>query len=160
MSDSAYQNALATKDRLIKELEEVETFLKQYERFAGRALGGAVPPRVETEQTGNNKSLVSPPQPMSDRKKNSVPERFKPLIRKVLLANNRPMQLGVLLTALESNKTPIPGEHAAKNLGTVMWRLKDFFVNIPGHGYWPKDQPYPPAGYAPPQTSQLTGTNS
>ena len=32
-------------------------------------------------------------------------------------------------------------------MGTVMWRLKDQFVNLEGRGYWPRD--IPTKGYDP-----------
>ena len=34
-------------------------------------------------------------------------------------------------------------------MGTIMWRLREHFVNLPGFGYWLRDHPYPLADYDP-----------
>ncbi len=38
---------------------------------------------------------------------------------------------------------PLAGKDKSKNLGTILWRFSDRFLNILGQGYWPKDAPSP-----------------
>lgn len=139
MSDSAYKNALAKKDRLLKELDEVNSFLKLYQRFSPR-LGA----NVDTGQTVESRKAQAPLFPdtgANQNPKRTIPERFRPIIRQVLLKANRPLPLSQLLGVLENNGTPVPGEKPAKNLGTILWRLQDEFINIDGYGYWVRDTP-------------------
>ena len=43
----------------------------------------------------------------------------------------------------------IGGEDQGKNMGTMMWRLKDRFTNLEGFGYWPADVENESCGYTP-----------
>jgi hypothetical protein len=52
-----------------------------------------------------------------------------------------------MLTALAAKGYPVPGTDPSKNLGTIMWRLQDKFVNINGHGFWIRGKAYLPANY-------------
>jgi hypothetical protein len=48
----------------------------------------------------------------------------------------------------------MPGDDKPRYIGTIMWRHKDRFVNLKGHGYWVADEPYEPAGYDPEKARQ------
>jgi len=54
-----------------------------------------------------------------------------------------------LLEALKESGVQLAGSDEARYLGTIMWRLRDEFINIEGHGYWPRDIPCEAVGYAP-----------
>ena len=69
--------------------------------------------------------------------------------REAILEAGRPLQRAPLLAALEKGGLQLGGKNKARNLGTIMWRVRDRFVSIEGHGYWPKDLPYPAVGYSP-----------
>src|ERR1700712_3230338 len=128
MADDAYANALAKKERLIKELEEVNNFLKLYQRFMPKANTKAEPSASSLPFSGTFSD--------SSAERMSVPQKFEPIIRHMILFNGRPLSRSMLLKALSDNGTPIPGKDASKNLGTILWRLRERFVNIEGHGYW------------------------
>jgi hypothetical protein len=139
MSDSAYKNALAKKERLIKELDEVNSFLKLYQRFApkvcanvdtGKSVDRAFTQMTLDAEMGQNQSP-----------KQTIPERFRPIIRDVLVRAGRPLPLSDLLGVLSNNGTPVPGEKPAKNLGTILWRLQKDFINLEGYGYWVREKP-------------------
>lgn len=128
MAEDAYKNALAKKQRLLRELEEVNNFLKLYQRFTPK--GQAKP---EPAAASHNEEPVDK---TASGKKVSVPAKFEPIIRHVLLIAGRALPRSMLLKKLEENGTPIPGKNPSKNLGTIMWRLRDQFTNIEGFGYW------------------------
>jgi len=132
VSDTAYQNALAKKQRLLKELEEVNSFLKLYQRFAGKVSAKPETSEPEPEAAELFQTTV-------ETGRVSRPKEMGPIVRDILLRHGHPMPRGQLVEALAANGTPVPGENKNKNLGTIMWRLKDEFVNLWGKGYWPKD---------------------
>lgn len=142
MSDAAYQNALAKRDRLLKELEEVNNFLKLYQRFSPKTSKPDQGDGGHQEAASGTKG--APP------RSGSTPERFEPYIRSALITAGRPLPRGELLERLKAAGNPIPGEYPAKNLGTIMWRLKDKFVTLPGAGYWIMGVAMPEFGYNPP----------
>lgn len=151
-SDDAYHNALAKKARLIKELEEVNSFLKMYQKFAPK--GATVTPTEGSASALDHHSVVDNgtqypihrgvPLP---GKRESTPERFAPIIHGLIRGAGRPIPRGELVNRLSDNGTPVPGKDKSKNLGTIMWRLQDRFVNLAGHGYWIKGEPFPLANY-------------
>ena len=57
------------------------------------------------------------------------------------------MTRGQIVTALHERHIAVGGTDAGKNIGTIMWRLRDVFVNLDGRGYWPIDLSYEKAGY-------------
>jgi len=71
----------------------------------------------------------------------------------VLIAAERPMKRGDLLSALTRRNVKVGGGDKSKVLGTILWRAKDQFVSLPGWGYWVKDRPYLPALYDPAKAS-------
>lgn len=145
MADDAYNNAIVKRDRLLKELEEVNNFLKMYHRFAPKA-----PAKSEgTPMAAPDPGGFAPVRREQTGKRVSVPERFAPIIRGILLREGRPISRATMLKMLEDNGTPIPGQNPAKNLGTIMWRLPQLFTNIEGFGYWLKGVLLPNLNYMP-----------
>lgn len=168
--DKAVENALARRAELRRELEEIEGFLALYDRF--KSLGSAqatleiIGPATATPVTGSARSLASserkngdfeganeeqslPPTPQVSGKGLSR-EELRPHIEAIIREAGRPLTRGNLLRKLDQRGTPVGGQaDRAKNMGTIMWRLKEHFVNLPGYGYWLKDVPYPALQYDP-----------
>lgn len=69
--------------------------------------------------------------------------------RTALLEAQHPLTREPLLEALVKRGLQIGGRNKARNLGTMMWRMREEFVNIEGEGYWPKDVACPAIGYLP-----------
>jgi len=138
MEDRAYRNAMKRRTELQAEIDEIDRFLVQWKRYAGteqehdatpgeaqlRTMGAA--PRVTLNRTTRAQVL-----------------------RKILVETGHPMTRGQIVAALNARGIDVGGTDAGKNIGTIMWRLRDQFMNIEGHGYWPKDLPYAPARYSP-----------
>lgn len=140
MADQAYINALAEKERLLKELEKVNHFLKLYQRFT---------PKDAQKVPDGAPDVPLPSFKPAAKGKTSVPDKFAPIILRTLLLAGRPLSRSELLKTLEKDGTPVPGENAGKNLGTIMWRLKDQFVNLAPFGYWVAGVHLPHIGYRP-----------
>jgi hypothetical protein len=70
--------------------------------------------------------------------------------REVLLEAGKPMKRGELVRAIEAKGIALTGKDKNKNLGTILWRHPELFVNLDELGYWPKDVPlegvYAPLG--------------
>lgn len=141
MTDIAYENAVKRQAELKKELAEVEDFLRLYQRFSGGTEGGqnALTKSVEP----NDSATVSPP----PTKRGLTKRQLRKNAREIILENGRPMTRGQLVEALEARGLPVGGANPSKNMGTMMWRLRDYFVNLEGFGYWPIDKDCSVAGY-------------
>lgn len=140
----AHANALKRKQKLEIELKEIEDFLRLYDRFAGtkEEQGG-------TKETPEQAS-ESVTEPATREKIRSAPRSvIKRNARKILIENQVPMTRGALLEALTQRGIAIGGADRSKLLGTVMWRMRDEFINIPGYGYWPKNMTCPKIDYDP-----------
>ena len=59
-------------------------------------------------------------------------------VRRLILAERRPLKRGELVKRLEDRGFEIVGADKSKVLGTNVWRSKQF-VQIDGQGYWPAD---------------------
>ena len=144
-----YQNAVSKRAALKRRIAEIEAelsridvFLDMYREFGGDAGQSEFAEASPREQP----TLVEAEGPTSRGLRRT---EAGPLIRRILVGNGVPMQRGALLQALMENGTPIGGSDPSNNLGTMMWRMKDQFVNIEGHGYWPSDLAFEPASYSP-----------
>jgi hypothetical protein len=140
MEDKAYRNAMKRRQELQAELREIDHFLDLWKRYAG----------TEPEQfpLADTFGGVAPaPAQRSEQRTQLSREELAPLIRAVLIEHGRPMRRGQLVTALIDRGIHIGGIDPNKNLGTIMWRLRDRFTNLEGYGYWPNDVSCESAGY-------------
>lgn len=77
------------------------------------------------------------------------PSELVNIVRKELEDIGRPMRRGELVECLTNKGITLAGSDKNKNLGTILWRAPDVFVQLKTFGYWLKDTPYPPANYIP-----------
>lgn len=151
--DQAYQKALKRRDTLRRELQEVEQFLLLWHRVIGTEAEHSSQSE-DAQPDGHPAAPVSVPARSSARSQ-SPPLRSpsrqhaRDIARRVILAKGLPMTRGELVAAFEAEGAPIAGRDPNRNVGTIMWRLRSDFVNIEGHGYWPKEVSLPPLGYQP-----------
>jgi len=145
--NTALANALKEKKELESKLAEVKTFIRLYERFVGgtkkdqngvspTVLGGMDTDAAlhnESDREGGDAggSPIAPPRTQLPR------EEMAPLIQRTLIEVGRPLVRSALLRELGKRGITIGGTVPTKNLGTLMWRLREHFVNIEGRGYWP-----------------------
>jgi hypothetical protein len=128
---------------LKRERDELEMFIATYRRLSGepvvrRSSGG--PPAVPNRH--------GPPAVRQGAKRYDYRE-IRDAARAVLREAKRPLSREPLLEALVKRGLLFGGKNKARNLGTMMWRMREEFVNIEGEGYWPKDLACPAIGYVP-----------
>ncbi|AWL92695.1 hypothetical protein CIT37_11090 [Bradyrhizobium ottawaense] len=154
MADSALENAERRRDALAgeinalqqeietkrKELERVKQFISDYMAFSS--------PTGELQFT-----LKPPPAPVAKKGKQTanpdrkiVGDHVERLLRKL----GHPIPRDDLFMALKLDGVEIVGKDALMVLSTMMWRMQERFVRIPGKGYWLKWEPCPAVGYIPP----------
>jgi len=139
MSDHAYKIALERRAKLRKELDEIENFIHVYQRLAGTE-----PERVDSGELRAEMPSESGVSPATLRQRSLRRNDVAKYAREIILEHGQPMTRGQLVKEFDRRGLPLGGEDRSRNLGTIMWRLKDQFVNLRGRGYWPKDEPFPP----------------
>lgn len=152
MSDAAYQNALVRKARLERELKEVDEFLRQWRKFAksgSERPSNDLKPALEPDKTF--------PQEAVDKATHSNPGvgELRDIIVRMLVDYGGPMTRGRMLQELRRRDILIRAKNPAKHLGTMLWRMRESFVNIEGWGYWPRDRAHVSLGYDPSNPSSL-----
>ncbi len=84
--------------------------------------------------------MISAKGKVTGKKTGDRAEKIVKMAKIVLRERQRPMTRSELVQALEARGLVIGGSDKNKNMGTVLWRSKEF-TNIEGEGYWPKDVP-------------------
>lgn len=145
MAENDIKKIMEKRELLRQELQKIDNFLDLYHEL----IGG-------TEMVHNDPSApTSRPsgEPKSHGRKRSrgtvKPSDLGPMARRILLEHGRPMTRSELLKALEERDVVLAGEDKARYLGTIMWRMKEVFVNLDGYGYWPRDVECAEAKYNP-----------
>lgn len=140
MTDAAIKNATERRDALAaeinqlqdtlderrKELAHVIQFIKDWSDFAGV-------PTPEAEPKVEN-----PPR-----------EIVGTHAARIIELRDRPISRTELFQTLKAIDIEIRGKDPEMVLSTMMWRMQDTFVRIPGHGYWLRNRPCPAVGYKP-----------
>lgn len=143
--DTAYERAQLRREELRRELDEIDLFLKLHQKFSS----GTETERTVTTDTETEASALSVPQAKSqipDRKRNLPKHQMATIVRQMILDRRQPMTRTDIVEALELKGIPVAGQDQSKAIGTIMWRLREKFANIPGLGYWPADVPFKAAG--------------
>jgi hypothetical protein len=81
--------------------------------------------------------------------RNPPKEEVLSIVSGVLERAARPMQLRELFEEVGAAGVRLEGTNPPAILGTMIWRARDRFVNLRGHGYWFADRPYKAASYHP-----------
>jgi hypothetical protein len=154
-----------------EQIESLEQWIAKWRELAGESASAAEQPQEQPrpEPTTENPPLeeVAPvarprERPVArPRERTSVRASRTPApktlaaagvikaAREVLIAEGRPRTRGTLVKALEARGYRVSGKDKERNLGTIMWRARDQFINIERLGYWPKDIPCPKIRYVP-----------
>lgn len=133
---SSYKRAVERREKILKELEILNKFIELYEEVFG-----PVP-----ESTS---SMPDQPAPRESRPaRNPVPPaKIAEIAAQIIEEESRPMTRGELVDSLLARGIKLAAKDPAKNVGTILWRHEELFVNLPGWGYWLKDRPFEPASY-------------
>jgi hypothetical protein len=129
-------NAVARRERLLKELEKIEDFLRLYNEFAGdRETVSAPSQSAEKRDLAPRKKKTKTRAPRHSKLK---PGAITAECRRILEKEGLPMTRGQLADALLKSGIKLPSDDPAKYVGTLMWRARATFENIPNAGYWLK----------------------
>lgn len=148
--DAAAVNALRRKAELLKELEEIELFLKLRDKFVRGT-------NVEQSPAPLNMVVSRPAKAAVDAwmahgrlaRKRGRPADFADLMENLIRETGHPMNRPELADKLEFRGVEIPSDDKPRYLGTILWRHSNRFRNLPGFGYWLIGEPYSPANYDP-----------
>ncbi|SDA18445.1 hypothetical protein SAMN02799622_02032 [Methylobacterium sp. UNC378MF] len=132
MDERSYQGILQRRRELQEELRAINDIIHGYERLQQLRAGSEI---REFE------AMSAPSEPRRRERNVFPPRHLANLARSEILRVGRPMTRGELVAAFEASGIPLAGKDKPKNIGTIMWRFRDEFLNVPGQGYWPKDVP-------------------
>lgn len=140
--------AISRRAILLEEIEKIEKLIELWRWWQDSAL-----PTSETlsdvKDSPTESTVSTEVGTEGDRGTHASPAQVTKEVLAVLVAAERPMKRGTLLSALTKRGVKVGGTDKSKVLGTILWRAKDHFVSLPGWGYWIKDRPYLPALYDP-----------
>ena len=129
----------AQMNAIMKEIEEIEIFLKVKARFAVNA---ATPKDV----TGFAVNPTDPPPPPLARMAihGETQEFFAKIARDAILKAGYPLQTSELVEVFQKMGHPIGGTNEWKTASNRLWQAKDdgVLMHMIGKGYWPSDVPY------------------
>lgn len=134
MDERSYREIIQRRHELQQELKVLNEIIHGYERLQELRSAG-----LAREPVPDQTSEAAP----SRRRERNVysPRQLAGLARVEILKRGRPMTRGELVDAFEAEGIPLVGRDPARNVGTIMWRFRNEFLNVPGQGYWPKDVP-------------------
>jgi hypothetical protein len=95
----------------------------------------------------------SPSNLLHSRSSGPRPSEVADEVEKLLRERGQPMTRGQIARALVQRGLSLAGTNVNKNVGTILWRHRDRFVNLERMGYWLADVALPGI-YEPPATSR------
>lgn len=165
MSDTVYENALKRQAELKQELLEIEGFLRLWQRFSGVKKEQNILDDMVKHITTD--SIQAAANQIDARKKRAKDARDSPRglprhavgkwARQFMMEADHPLTRGQLVQEFADRGLPLGGKERERNMGTIMWRLNEEFVNLEGFGYWPRDVNYKPANYVAPMSKLKVG---
>lgn len=105
------------------EAEKLRTFLGVYADLSGEKIATGV--SHDDSSRGEEEDTASPAEIVAGAKA-------------LMQEHRRPLSRSRLVKLLTEKGLKLPGQDKSKNVGTVIWRSKEF-DNIAGYGYWPKE---------------------
>ena len=123
--------ALKRKEELRLESNALENLINAYSGLMHLA-ADPVPPQLNLWQAQRSR-----------RARTAYVGELMGEIKRMIVAEGRPLTRSELLRRLEAQGQVIEGGDKAKVLGTNIWRSREF-THVEGRGYWPKDLALPP----------------
>lgn len=145
----------AKRDILAREVERIDGLIARQEHLEAdiaaviRDMDYAMPSRHENQSTDepSNANARSDASGLAEvgrakRGPNGSPaDEIVDAAKKALRDNDRPMTRYELVDAVEKAGLTVGGVDKARNMGTILWRSKQF--KNAGDGYWPADDDPP-----------------
>lgn len=118
---------LKRKEELRIESEALENLISAYTSLSRLQGGLHDPPQLDLWKVRN-----------STKARSAYVVELLGEVRRIIIAEGRPMSRGELVRRLEDAGYVIDGGDKSKVLGTNIWRSKKF-EHVEGRGYWPID---------------------
>lgn len=83
------------------------------------------------------------PNPTSRLRNATPPHEIADQAARLIEEAGRPLTRSQIVDKLRENGVHLVGNDINKNVGTILWRQKGRFVNLPKLGYWLADRPLP-----------------
>ncbi|MEI9431642.1 hypothetical protein [Mesorhizobium sp. Cs1299R1N3] len=132
--DRAYANALKRKEEIEAELARIDSFLDLYRHFAG----------PEGEQVEPLPDGISNEEPAQSRvTRFPKPSEIADMAERVIRGADHPLTRADIVSRLESAGVSLNSDDKPRYVGTILWREKARFTNIPGQGYVMADMATP-----------------
>ncbi|TIU00817.1 MAG: hypothetical protein E5W43_07140 [Mesorhizobium sp.] len=135
--DKAYANALRRKDEIEAELARINSFIAMYKHFSGPEGEQNEPSTQESSEAGNKETAA--PRSIRFPKPSEIADMAERLIR----GAGHPLTRAQIVERLEKADVELNSEDKPRYVGTILWREKGRFVNIPGEGYTMNDMATP-----------------
>lgn len=150
-----------------KRLATVDNFIAEWHRFdefsaavssdtkADTPADSSYPQAVDTRVTERSnggvvlRTLTDASEIEAASRKNPSRTAVGAVAKDIITDVKRPVPREELFALLGARGVTIHGKDPQMVLSTMMWRMQDQFVRLPGHGYWLRDLPWGPAGYEP-----------
>lgn len=129
MSDVAYANALKRREELQRELLELDRFLALYRQFSGTNLE-----QIESKRLGGG-LLQTPQGTLNLQVAKLGPSEYAAMAERLIREARHPLTRGELADGLLNRGVSFPTEDVPRYLGTILWRNRHKFINVPGQGY-------------------------
>lgn len=113
------------------EIENIRAFIHMYQKLAEDEEATQV-------ATSSDSPVPSPPLRIRIVEKSS-PAQIVAAAKELMTEKQRPLNRGELVRLLTLRGLRIAGGDKSKNVGTIIWRSKEF-ENVEGKGYWPLDK--------------------
>lgn len=144
--DPALTAAIAQRNRMAADLRGLDEWIERWKTLAGAA------PAVAPVRQPPRSALPAPV------RASGIKVSGKAIVSEVdalLRREGHPMTRSEIVKALKHDGKVVSGRDKERNVAAVLWRSRDKIGNIKGHGYWPTDLAWRPAGYEPAQTERM-----
>lgn len=150
MAEPALLNAERRREELAAEINKLQTLIEQKRRELERVKGFIDDYRAFSVGIPELPLIVTPASKRPGRKpvnpdRSIVGDQVEAILREA----GGPLSREQLFAHLDARGMTIIGKDPQMVLSTMLWRMPERFVRLPGHGYWVADEPWPPAGYVP-----------
>lgn len=135
--DRAYANALKRKEEIENELAKINSFLDLYRHFSGPE-GEQIEPPPQESRGGGNKETTNPRASRFPK-----PPEIADMAERLIRGAGHPLTRAQIVERLETAGVELNSEDKPRYVGTILWREKDRFINIPGEGYTMEDMATP-----------------
>lgn len=142
MPDDVLKKAEDRRAALLRELDEIDVFIRTYKRFSGGMLSGAI-------QADPVKVVVRHRTRPSLARALSETQKTVDMVREIIAESGHPVPLGSLYRALKNRGMDMPGKKPANTLGARLSNSAEV-VSLRGFGWWLAEKPYPLGDYKPP----------